>query len=125
VAVPSACRRPHDWRTRSEKRVEDGAGGLRANERRVDQVDEHRVHARPVGHGEACEHRRELPLVAAGVLDDPRRQASPAHGLGHGAMLCPRDDNEVVDAGLEQRPADPRHEGVVADGQKRLRPPHA
>ena len=125
MAVAPSHFRPHDRRVRAQKGLEDRSGRPGAHKRRVDEVDEHRIHAGPVRHRQSGQHRGELPLVAARVLDDSRVEAGGRDGGGHRLVFGPRHDHQVVDATVEERPADARHECVAADGQERFGPPHA
>jgi len=51
VAVAPTHLRADDGGVRGEERVEDGANRVRAHKGRIDHMNEHRVHARPVRHG--------------------------------------------------------------------------
>jgi len=74
VAVAPSDIRPHNRRARPLEGREDRAGCFGANERGVDKVHEHRVHAGPVRHRQPGEQRGELSLLPARVLDDSGTQ---------------------------------------------------
>ena len=75
--------------------------------------------ARPASTDESCpSSRRGFSMTRAGSPARPTRRRN-------GLMLGARHDDQVVDSGLEERPADARDEGVAADRQERLGPPHA
>jgi len=125
MPVLSPACRPHDRHVGGAKAVDDGTNGGRRHEGHIDQGDEGARDAWPVNNLQAGKNRRQLSALVVGVLDKPCRKAAPREVTDNYVLGVPDDDDDVVDARLEQRVNDARKKGASAKGQIRLRPPHA